>query len=38
VLGMMPHPERAGEALLGGSDGLVLWRSVIEAGVAAVAG
>lgn len=36
VLGMMPHPERAGEALLGGSDGLVIWRSVIEAGVAAV--
>ncbi|MGB2695957.1 MAG: phosphoribosylformylglycinamidine synthase subunit PurQ [Dehalococcoidia bacterium] len=29
VLGMMPHPERVGEALLGGSDGLVLWRSVI---------
>jgi len=38
VLGMMPHPERASEALLGGSDGLLLWRSVIEAGVAAVAG
>jgi len=37
VLGMMPHPERAGEPLLGGSDGLLLWRSVIEAGVAAVA-
>jgi phosphoribosylformylglycinamidine synthase len=37
VLGMMPHPERASEALMGGSDGLVLWRSVIEAGVAAVA-
>jgi phosphoribosylformylglycinamidine synthase I len=36
VLGMMPHPERAGEALMGGSDGLLLWRSVIEAGVAAV--
>ncbi len=36
VLGMMPHPERAGEALLGGSDGLVIWRSAIEAGVAAV--
>jgi phosphoribosylformylglycinamidine synthase len=35
VLGMMPHPERASEALLGGGDGLVLWRSVIEAGVAA---
>jgi phosphoribosylformylglycinamidine synthase len=38
VLGMMPHPERAGEALMGGSDGLVLWRSVIESGVASVAG
>ncbi len=38
VLGMMPHPERASEPLMGGSDGLVLWRSVIEAGVAAVAG
>jgi phosphoribosylformylglycinamidine synthase I len=37
VLGMMPHPERAGEALMGGTDGLVLWRSVIEAGVAALA-
>ncbi len=38
VLGMMPHPERAGERLVGGDDGLVLWRSVIEAGVEAVAG
>ena len=38
VLGMMPHPERASEGLMGGTDGLVLWRSVIEAGVAAVAG
>jgi phosphoribosylformylglycinamidine synthase len=37
VLGMMPHPERASEPLLGGSDGLLLWRSMIEAGVAAVA-
>ena len=37
VLGMMPHPERAGEALVGGDDGLFLWRSVIDAGVAAVA-
>ena len=36
VLGMMPHPERASEALMGGSDGLALWRSVVEAGVAAV--
>ena len=38
VLGMMPHPERAGEPLLGGADGLYLWRSVIEAGVATVTG
>jgi phosphoribosylformylglycinamidine synthase len=38
VLGMMPHPERASEALMGGTDGLLLWRSVIEAGVGAVAG
>jgi phosphoribosylformylglycinamidine synthase len=38
VLGMMPHPERASEPLMGGSDGLVLWRSVIEAGVGVVAG
>jgi len=38
VLGMMPHPERASEGLIGGSDGLVLWRSGIESGAAAVAG
>jgi phosphoribosylformylglycinamidine synthase I len=38
VLGMMPHPERVGEPLMGGTDGLFLWRSVIEAGVGAVAG
>ena len=30
VLGMMPHPERASEALLGGEDGLTVWRSIIE--------
>jgi phosphoribosylformylglycinamidine synthase len=30
VLGMMPHPERACEALMGGEDGLLIWRSVIE--------
>jgi phosphoribosylformylglycinamidine synthase len=29
VLGMMPHPERASEALLGGTDGLVIWRSML---------
>jgi phosphoribosylformylglycinamidine synthase len=37
VLGMMPHPERSGEALVGGTDGLVIFRSVIEAGVGVVA-
>lgn len=31
VLGLMPHPERAVEAVLGGVDGLVLLRSVDEA-------
>lgn len=30
VLGMMPHPERASEALLGNEDGLLVWRSMIE--------
>jgi phosphoribosylformylglycinamidine synthase len=29
VLGMMPHPERASEALMGGTDGLVLWRTML---------
>jgi phosphoribosylformylglycinamidine synthase len=37
VLGMMPHPERAGEALLGGTDGLVIFRSIVESAVEAVA-
>ena len=31
VLGMMPHPERAGEELTGGADGNRIWQSVIEA-------
>lgn len=30
VLGMMPHPERAGEALLGSEDGLVIFRSMLQ--------
>ncbi len=30
VLGMMPHPERACEPLMGGEDGLLIWRSVAE--------
>jgi phosphoribosylformylglycinamidine synthase I len=29
VLGMMPHPERACEPLLGGSDGNLIWESII---------
>jgi phosphoribosylformylglycinamidine synthase len=37
VLGMMPHPERAGEALLGGDDGLVIFRSMIQSAVALTA-
>ncbi|HSB72138.1 MAG TPA: phosphoribosylformylglycinamidine synthase subunit PurQ [Candidatus Methylomirabilis sp.] len=31
VLGLMPHPERAAEALLGSTDGLPLLRGVLEA-------
>ena len=30
VVGMMPHPERACEALLGGSDGRVVFESVVR--------
>jgi phosphoribosylformylglycinamidine synthase I len=29
VMGMMPHPERASEALLGSKDGLVIFKSMI---------
>jgi phosphoribosylformylglycinamidine synthase I len=28
VLGLMPHPERASESLLGGTDGLGMWNSI----------
>ncbi|MBT5775488.1 MAG: phosphoribosylformylglycinamidine synthase subunit PurQ [Dehalococcoidia bacterium] len=35
VLGMMPHPERACEALLGNDDGNAIWRSAISAAVTA---
>lgn len=31
VLGMMPHPERASEAILGSTDGLLLWQSLLSA-------
>jgi phosphoribosylformylglycinamidine synthase len=30
VLGMMPHPERASEEVLGSSDGLKVFRSMVE--------
>ena len=29
VMGMMPHPERASDALLGGTDGKVILESMI---------
>ncbi|MDE2993478.1 MAG: phosphoribosylformylglycinamidine synthase subunit PurQ, partial [Chloroflexota bacterium] len=35
VVGLMPHPERCSEALLGGSDGRPLWQSAVQALVAA---
>lgn len=30
VLGMMPHPERAGETVLGSTDGLAIFNSIIK--------
>jgi phosphoribosylformylglycinamidine synthase len=30
VLGMMPHPDRSSESLLGSADGLLLFRSMVE--------
>jgi phosphoribosylformylglycinamidine synthase len=38
VLGMMPHPERASEALMGGEDGLFIWRSMVGAVRASLVG
>ena len=29
VLGMMPHPERASAAILGGEDGNAIWQSAL---------
>jgi len=34
VIGLMPHPERASEALLGSSDGLKVFQSLVGAAVA----
>lgn len=31
VLGMMPHPERAAESIVGGEDGLKLFQSIVKA-------
>ncbi len=36
VLGMMPHPERSAEAVLGNTDGLVIFRSIVESALAVV--
>jgi phosphoribosylformylglycinamidine synthase subunit PurQ / glutaminase len=36
VVGLMPHPERASDALLGSADGLVLLRSLLSAAGAEV--
>ncbi|MCJ7670432.1 MAG: phosphoribosylformylglycinamidine synthase subunit PurQ, partial [Acidimicrobiia bacterium] len=31
VVGLMPHPERASEAILGSADGVVLLQSLLDA-------
>ena len=33
VMGMMPHPERATEPLMGSSDGLVVFQSMLRVAV-----
>ncbi len=38
VAGLMPHPERAADALLGSDDGLPILRSLVEAAVRAERG
>ena len=35
VLGLMPHPERAADAVLGGVDGLPMFQSLVRSLVAA---
>ena len=30
VVGLMPHPERASDAILGSADGVVLLRSLLQ--------
>ena len=31
VMGLMPHPERATEPLMGSSDGLIVFESMLQA-------
>jgi phosphoribosylformylglycinamidine synthase len=38
VLGLMPHPERCSESVLGNTDGLALFAGAVEAGSRMVAG
>jgi phosphoribosylformylglycinamidine synthase I len=38
VMGLMPHPERADEPILGAADGLLLFRSLVESAGAVRAG
>jgi phosphoribosylformylglycinamidine synthase subunit PurQ / glutaminase len=38
VMGLMPHPERATEPLMGSSDGLVVFRSMLMVGAPAALG
>ncbi|MEX2425999.1 MAG: phosphoribosylformylglycinamidine synthase subunit PurQ [Thermomicrobiaceae bacterium] len=38
VVGLMPHPERAYDPLIGGDDGLRILSSVLKAGAAAISG
>ena len=38
VVGLMPHPERAYDTLIGGDDGLRILSSVLRAGMAAASG
>lgn len=38
VVGLMPHPERADDAVLGSSDGLLLFRSLVESAARSLAG
>jgi len=33
VFGLMPHPDRSGEKILGSSDGLFIWKSILAAQV-----